>query len=412
MAGTLEVFLGERRVGEVVNLPGDYNVFAFDDDFAADPARPILGQALLDLTGVPRRSLPRRHVVAPPFFANLLPEPGAALRDLIARRSGLRATRDFPFLSLLGEDLPGAVRLRAPNASPSHENAMDADDAETPFPSVHNAPLRFSLAGMQLKFSASIRGGRMTLPASGIGGAWIVKLPTNAYPRLPENEFSMMRLGAAIGLRVPETRLAPLHEIEGLPHELPALRRDEPPVAYAIRRFDRGDDGCVHAEDFNQIADQAPNEKYERRTLQWIAGVIRELCPAEDLDEFIARIVFGLAIGNDDMHLKNWGLIYPDGRNARLAPLYDFVCTTRYLPAGKLALTLAGERDFNAVTRETFVALAARAELSKRRTLAVMEETVERVRDVWRTQRDDLEDELAAAVDRQLRTVPVLGARR
>ena len=38
--------------------------------------------------------------------------------------------------------------------------------------------LRFSLAGVQLKFSAiNEASGGLTIPAKGVGGSWIVKLP-------------------------------------------------------------------------------------------------------------------------------------------------------------------------------------------------------------------------------------------
>lgn len=45
--------------------------------------------------------------------------------------------------------------------------------------------LRFSLAGVQLKFSAlnEPRGG-LTIPARGIGGSWIVKLPSHEFEGL------------------------------------------------------------------------------------------------------------------------------------------------------------------------------------------------------------------------------------
>jgi hypothetical protein len=42
--------------------------------------------------------------------------------------------------------------------------------------------------------------------------------------------------------------------------------------------------------------------------------------------------VFNTLIGNADMHLKNWSLIYPDRRNAALAPAYDVVSTIAYIP--------------------------------------------------------------------------------
>jgi serine/threonine-protein kinase HipA len=43
--------------------------------------------------------------------------------------------------------------------------------------------------------------------------------------------------------------------------------------------------------------------------------------------EFLRRLVFNALIGNADMHLKNWSLIYPARRRAALAPAYDFVST-------------------------------------------------------------------------------------
>ena len=55
--------------------------------------------------------------------------------------------------------------------------------------------------------------------------------------------------------------------------------------------------------------------------------------------EFLRRFVFNALIGNADMHLKNWSLIYPDRRAAMLAPAYDFVSTIAYLPDDRLALT-------------------------------------------------------------------------
>ena len=77
-------------------------------------------------------------------------------------------------------------------------------------------------------------------------------------------------------------------------------------------------------------------------------------------------VVFGVCIGNNDMHLKNWGVLYPDGRNARLAPLYDYVCTRAYFPNGALALSIGDERDFARIDREALARFARRAEIPAR----------------------------------------------
>lgn len=52
-------------------------------------------------------------------------------------------------------------------------------------------------------------------------------------------------------------------------------------------------------------------------------------------------------LGNGDAHLKNFGLLYsnPIERDARLAPAYDIVNTTAYIPEDVLALDLAGNKS-------------------------------------------------------------------
>jgi serine/threonine-protein kinase HipA len=406
--GRLAVWLGERRVGELTNIPGDYNVFSFDDDYAADPERPVLSQSFIGRSGSLRRIIPRTHTVSPPFFANLLPEENTVLRGLLAAQHRIKRSGDFPFLRVLGADLPGAVVMRELDATqePATNDLPQRTDRS-------DRPLRFSLAGVQLKFSASMLAERLTVPLEGVGGSWIVKLPTNAFPRLPENEFAMMGFAAAVGLDVPERRLVHMSEVGGLPHDLPALRSDEPPLLYAIARFDRTRDGPrSHVEDFNQIANQLPADKYDNFATHWIANVVQTLCEPRDVDELVRRVVFGIGIGNNDMHLKNWAVTYPDGRNARLAPMYDHVCTTLYYPNGELALTVGGARRFADVDRAAIVQLAARGALSVSRALVVADETVEKMRDVWPNVRESIPDPtLVAAVDRQLAAVPLLNGR-
>ena len=109
MTTSLAVALNGQSVGTLVNLPGDYNVFAFDEEYAADPGRPVLSQAFYGAGGQVRTVTPRVHREAPPYFGNLLPEAGSRLREYLAREHEINETRDFPFLDVLGADMPGAV---------------------------------------------------------------------------------------------------------------------------------------------------------------------------------------------------------------------------------------------------------------------------------------------------------------
>jgi serine/threonine-protein kinase HipA len=405
MPGLLNVALGNRRVGTLVNLTGDDNLFSFDPEYAEDPNRPVLSQAFIAASGALITRVPRTHRIAPAYFANLLPEEGSVLRSIVARQFQINATRDFPFLRGLGRDLPGAVVMTSETQAAEDAEQMNLRLA------ADERPLRFSLAGVQTKFSASFVQQRLTIPMEGIGGSWIVKLPVNAFPRLPENEYNVMSLAGAIGLNVPEIRLISLDDIEGLPKDLPALRADEPRTAYVIRRFDRTPGGRVHGEDFNQIADAKPDDKYDGKASHWIANVTQQLCPSEDVDAVIRRLVFGVCIGNNDMHLKNWSVLYADGHNARLSPLYDYVSTREYYPAGELALTIGGERKFERIDSAALERFAWRAELPVRRTLKLADEVVARLRDVWNQEKLTFAESFVQAIERHFASVPLMAWR-
>lgn len=406
MSGTLRVKLGRVAVGELVNILGDYNIFAFAEEYIDDYQRPILSQSLIGPDGHPRRKIPRTHVITPPFFANLLPESDGLLRSMIARQYEIKPTRDFPFLAHLGTDLPGAVEI---------EILGDFDEAREAQPQREQLPLpqtdiRFSLAGMQLKFSVSMRHERLTLPAQGNNSRWIIKLPTATRPYLPENEFYMMSLAAEMGLNVPQIRLVDLSTIEGLPENLPELHEDEPNLVYAIERFDRGPNGArTHYEDLNQIADQWPDKKYDNKPTHWVAGVVRTLCSTYDVDEFLARLTFGICIGNNDMHLKNWAVSYPNGRQAVLSPMYDFLCTTHYFNGAPLALTVGGERSFSRIDMSRMEELAKRAAISVARTRVVVRETVEKLRISWPAIRSRIpHQDLIESVEKNFARVPLM----
>ena len=97
---------------------------------------------------------------------------------------------------------------------------------------------------------------------------------------------------------------------------------------------------------------------------------------------------------------------------ARLAPLYDFVCTRLYYPNGTLALTVGGERAFERVGRDALRDFARRAEISARRTIVLADEVVGKLRDVWPAFKATIPDpQLVAALERQFALVPLMRGR-
>lgn len=94
------------------------------------------------------------------------------------------------------------------------------------------------------------------------------------------------------------------------------------------------------------------------------------------------RLAFAAITGNGDMHLKNWSLLYPgDGRTPALSPVYDVLSTIPYIPQDGLALSLAGEKSFKALTPERWRNVANRSRLPEGAVMTAVAETAARVLD-------------------------------
>jgi len=372
----LEVALCGEPIGTLTLLPGDRTLFAFHQDYIDDPERPILSLSFRDqLGGLIKEVRPTRTRV-PPFFSNLLPE--GALRDYLAKKAGVNSNREFFLLRVLGHDLPGAITI-----TPVGENIWlpEKEDFVSPGRISREPVFRFSLAGVQLKFSAVMGAtGGLTIPAAGIGGSWIVKLPSMRFEGVPENEFAMMELARAIGMDVPEVRLVPLREIGGLPEDVARMEGN----SLAVKRFDRTDDGRhVHIEDFAQVFGLYPERKYERASYRNLAEVLWAEAGEEDIAEFIRRLIFNVLIGNADMHLKNWSLIYPEGQSPALSPGYDFISTIAWLPDENMALKLGRSKRMADLSFDQLAYLAGAARIPEKLVLDTAKETVVRFMDLW-----------------------------
>ena len=399
----LDVLLHDEPIGTLTRVDGDRILFAFKDAYVADENRPVLGLGFKDQLGALITAFKPTRTRVMPFFSNLLPE--GHMRTYLAERAGVKPVREFFLLWVLGMDLPGAITIRPADGEAwpldDHDTADDGDRDDH-----HNNALRFSLAGVQLKFSAIDEAvGGLTIPAKGIGGSWIVKLPSRKFAGVPENEFSMMTLARLIGMDVPAIRLVDIDAIRNLPDGIGTLKGQ----ALAIERFDRLPGGAVHMEDFAQIFGVYPEEKYENASARSIGRVIGAEGGEADVAEFIRRLTFNTLIGNADMHLKNWSLIYPDRRHAALAPAYDFISTIAYIQAGKSALKFSRTKSFTEYSEDELSHLAAKARLPERLVLDTARETVALFHQHWHAEKANLP--LAAgvvqAVEAHLKTIPI-----
>lgn len=405
----LEVLLHGELIGHLSELPDGGSEFRFDESYYDLVPRPVLGQKFEDDLERVHRS--RRGRDLPDFFANLVPE--GRLREVIEGAAGIEPGDSFSLLSFVGRDLPGAVVVRPLEAhfpDAWSEANVPPTEAEKREPQEATESLRFSLAGVQLKFSMLRKEDRLTLPASDQGGEWLVKFDSPTFPHLPENEFSMLQWAAEAEFEVPEHHLHPASELTGIAARL-AIHDTR---VLAIRRYDRTAEGTrVHQEDFAQAIGLPPDKKYDLITYEVMARLIERFIDRDAVDELIRHLVFVVACGNNDAHLKNWSMLYPDGVRARWSPLYDQVATVAWpAPDHKLSLKLAGVKPFAQIDRAAFERLAARAELDPSSTLRQVDETLDRLRHAWaRIQADlPLPKEHAKALREHWSRVPVLQA--
>jgi serine/threonine-protein kinase HipA len=307
-----------------------------------------------------------------PFFDNLLPE--GALLELVEREFGTGAFDRYDVLARLGADLPGAIltKREAGEAAPT----APADEMRAT-----KKPISFSIAGVQLKFSMKEIVDRLTVPAKDEHGDIILKIPTNKYPFLIENEYTALQLASLAGVSVSDARLVESKEIDGLPQQM----LEAGTHSLAIRRFDRAKGSVrIHTEDFSQILGATDDQKYFWANQDTIVNVVKRFStdPLGDSFEALRRLVVDIMLGNGDGHLKNWSFLFADGRTPRLTPAYDIVSTLTY-QRDRMALKLSGSSD------PTIVDVARIARLSKfwkiEESLIEREvrRTVEKILDIW-----------------------------
>jgi serine/threonine-protein kinase HipA len=373
----------ELRVGSLLRDAGGGVTFVTDEAYLAiGPKRPMMSVAWLGATEeetIIRLSNPRDKIMRggrlPPFFENLLPE--GALRELVDREFGTGAFDNFDVLARLGEDLPGAVVARL-EAIGHTENPVDRQTRDALF---DRRKIRFSLAGVQLKFSVSSNQDHLTIPAQDELGDIILKTPSSKFALLPEAEFTAMHLARAAGIRTPDVWLVDASAIEGIPEEFLVPGAN----SLAIRRFDRiGKGGRVQVEDFSQIVGAMGDQKYTMANHETIMNIIGRFSSDRrgELLEGVRRFVCNIMIGNGDAHLKNWSFIYPDDGAISLTPAYDIVPTFLY-GDNRMALAFAGSKNYEAITLHRFDRLANLLKVDPKFILKEVRQTIQRILDVW-----------------------------
>lgn len=378
----LEVKLNKTLVGYLAGYADGRYLFTFAHEYIdLGLKRPTL---TLKYYNQPDESVFREQILTHyklhPLFSNLLPEK--ELRKITAQRLKVAEENEFEILKGLGRDLPGSmiVRKLSKKEIPPY-TLQGASEIIATKEEVSNDD-DFSLAGIMMKFSMYEEGGVHYVSKGDHLGNWIVKTPSVTHKEVPANEFTSMKLAEAAGISIPSIRLIKMSDIEGLPD----LRFGDEEYAYAIERFDRHKKSRVHAEDFAQILERHPKDKYGKYNYATLANVMKNIFPdsLNNLYEFFSRLVVNLMIGNGDAHLKNWSVVYPDGINPVLSPAYDIVFTRAYTKNdNSVAFNIGGEKNASKLALRHFKRMAEQIDLEWRMVEEAVVGTIETARATW-----------------------------
>jgi serine/threonine-protein kinase HipA len=281
-----------------------------------------------------------------PLFEMNLPEGALRERLRLAFAKATGSFDDFDLLGIVGRSQLGRVR---------YTGQKEQLREDVPFQSVDEILARrrdgdlfrylidkfasFSgVSGVHPKFlirdqsaSVPLQGASTRLSQSYRGATHIAKFwEAHEYPQLAANEYFCLKVAEKCGLDVPNFRLA------------------EDGGALVIDRFDLRPDGTYRGfEDFCVLNARRTDEKYrgsyETSILKRFAEFANSRHVGEDLERLFTLIAINCALRNGDAHLKNFAIVYDDVEGeARLAPVYDLVTTSVYLPKDRLALTLNG----------------------------------------------------------------------
>jgi len=282
----------------------------------------------------------------PPIFEMNLPEGILRERLRLAFAKATGTFDEFDLLSIVGRSQVGRIRYTGDKEQLSED---------VPFQSVDEILARrrdgdlfrylldkfaaFSgISGVQPKIlvrdenaSVALRDSKPRLSQSYRGATHIVKLwDPNEFPQLAANEHFCLMAAGRCGLEIPSYRLA------------------EDGMALVIDRFDLRRDGTYRGfEDSCVLNARRTDEKYRGSYETSIMKRFQQFSNSphinEDMERLFTLVALNSTIRNGDAHLKNFGIVYDEVLGeSRLAPVYDLVTTTVYLPKDGMALTLNG----------------------------------------------------------------------
>ncbi|MDA8379076.1 MAG: type II toxin-antitoxin system HipA family toxin [Planctomycetia bacterium] len=330
---SLDIYVAGKKVALLSCDNGEYH-------FEYLPGTPATHAVSIGLPVTEDYSDIRYMMIPPPLQVGF---PEGVLLETIYRLAAkpLKLDEDIDILALVGRNMVGRVQM-VPAGEPLQQGELPViQDAERLLQDPNASKLladaveRFAaqtgLSGMFPKAAAE----KISAPHGGTlsfaYGDSIVKLETDEYLGVAVIEHACLSICRSAGIPTVESHLSENGE------------------ALLIKRFDILDDGSrLGFEDFCGLLDMARTAKYTG-DLKNIPQIIQFFNPHPEasLLQFFQTTVMNTALRNGDAHLKNFGLLYEDPtKDPVLAPAYDIVCTTAWLPHDQPAMPMNGLQEW------------------------------------------------------------------
>ena len=348
----LEVFAGTHRAGALSRSEREADSFLFDytDDCPAADAISLLMPVVRDQYVSTGGLLP--------VFEMNLPE-GALLEKLrLLFAKAVPNLDDLELLAIIGQSQIGRIRYARPGAARVDVPAQNLREiltytgTEDLFKELVNQYATYSgISGLQPK--VLLRAAESGLPrathlgATHLGATHIVKsFNPREYPELAANEFFCMQAARHAGIAVPKIKLSQNRQI------------------LVIERFDLRPDGSYLGVEDLCVLDGLRSHGRYTGSYEKVAKRIEQFVSPSSLraaqEQLFSMLAVSCAVENGDAHLKNFAVLYEHAESeVRLAPAYDLLATTPYMPRDVLALTLGESKQFP--DRKALLAFARRA---------------------------------------------------
>ncbi len=360
MSRALHVLLDKTPVGILERESRGSVRFEYDAAYQARPGATPLSVAM------PVAIRSHTDATVRPWIDNLLPDNPDVLTRW-RRQFGASSTEAFDLLATpVGEDCAGAVRFvreqRVPAVMDDDGDIewLDEDDIaarlrelrtdETDWlgervRSGHHRVGQFSLAGRQRKTALHHDGERWGVPSGPIPTTHILKPPIEhtedgTLYEQEVNEHLCLTAAREAGLVAARSQVLTF----GSERAIVVTRYDRLSTEGGWRR--------VHQEDLCQALSVEPRRKYQSdggptpsRIAQLLRGVAAPVSAESEVTRFADALAWNWIVGGNDAHAKNYSLLL-QGRQVRLAPLYDITSSLVYWPERKVDLAMKLGDDY------------------------------------------------------------------